>query len=152
MNDMACGRPTKAGKPCRNRRISNRTAACQTHATEIERATETAYREGYRDGERAGQEHARQAARWEVERERREVAARETAARNFRERLPDGRQIVTVERGLAYAMPPGITVAVGDQVSVPAPFWQGSGAPPQRVMVTALGSSYTGALVTARPS
>jgi hypothetical protein len=152
MKDTTCGRPTKAGTPCRNRRISNRTAACQTHATEIERTTEAAYWEGYRDGERAGEEHCRQAARWEAERELREAVARETAERNFRERTPDGRQIITAERGLAYAMPPGITVAVGDQVAVPAPFWYGSAEPPQRVTVTALGSSYPGSLVTARPT
>ncbi|GAA2533187.1 hypothetical protein [Pilimelia columellifera] len=151
MEDMTCGRPTKAGTPCWNRRISNRTAGCQNHATELERATEAAYWEGYRDGMRAGEEHGRQAARWEAERELREAEARETASRNHRERTPDGRQIVTVERGYAYAMPPGISVAVGDQVSIPAPYWHGSSAPPQRVTVTALGSSYTGSLVTAYP-
>lgn len=152
MKDMTCGRPTKAGTPCRNRRISNRTATCQAHATEIERLTEAAYWEGYRDGERSGEERGRQAARWEAERELREATARETAVRNFRERTPDGRQIVTVERDLAYVMPPGISVAVGDQVRVPAPYWQGSNAPPQRVTVTELGSSYTGSLVTAHPA
>jgi hypothetical protein len=151
MDVMTCGRPTKAGTPCRNRRISNRTTACKAHATEIERATE-AYWEGYRDGMRAGEEHGRQAARWEAGHEQRETAAHEAAARDFRERTSDGRQIVTVERGLAYVMPPGITVAVGDHVRVPAPFWHGSGAPPQRVAVTALGSSYTGSLVTAHPA
>jgi hypothetical protein len=46
MEDKTCGRPTKAGTPHRNRRISNRTTACQSHTTEIERATEAAYRGG----------------------------------------------------------------------------------------------------------
>jgi hypothetical protein len=118
----------------------------------VEVAAEAAYWEGYRDGSRAGEEHGRQAARWEAEREQCGATAREEAARTFRERTPDGRQVVTVERGYAYVMPPGVTVAVGDHVSVPAPFWHGSGASPQRVAVTALGSSYVGSLVTAWPA
>jgi hypothetical protein len=65
---------------------------------------------------------------------------------NPRTHLSDGRQIVTVETGYAYAVPRGATLQLGDTVRVPPPFWDPHGRP-RIVKVVRLGTNYLGDLV-----
>ncbi|GIF96573.1 hypothetical protein [Catellatospora citrea] len=144
-----CGRPTKAKTTCKMRVVRRYLLTCEKHMTEAERLAlpiaEAAEREGYergvattKMGENAAREHAKRLAA--------ELAELKEAATPTRMRTQDGRQIVTVSTGYAYAAPAGREFGTGDKVHVAAPFWHGAGAAPQLVEVTALGTKYTGSL------
>jgi hypothetical protein len=106
---------------------------------------EAAEREGYERG-LAVAKIAEEAAHEDVKRLTAELAALKEDATPTRVRTPGGRQILTVNTGYAYAAPQGREFGIGDKVRVQAPFWHESGAAPQLVEVTALGTRYQGSL------
>ncbi|MEU8001083.1 hypothetical protein AB0B66_07980 [Catellatospora sp. NPDC049111] len=106
---------------------------------------EAAEREGYERGV-AVSKMAENSAREHANRLAAELAALKEGAALTRMRTHDGRQIVTVSTGYAYAAPAGREFGIGEKVRVAAAFWHGAGAAPQLVEVTALGTKYTGSL------
>jgi hypothetical protein len=144
-----CGRPTRSGRPCRQR-ISNPRfeVACRTHATDAENDLADARRTAYHDGYRDGQESARDFARFRIEQLQARIEQLESENKPpLRTTDALGRQIVQVGRH-AYTWDGPDPLAVGDQVWLPENYVsrmkQGPGR--YRGEVTALGTDYTGHL------
>lgn len=146
-NDFAppplCGRPTRGGQPCRNP-LTPWERACRLHATTEDQTIGRWANALANDAHRLGYESGRQAGRWEVEQEQRKEEQRIAAARDWRERDGQGRQLVQVGR-YTYAWAGAPDLAVGDEVRLPASWlsrdgWTGT--------VTAVGSSYRGDVVS----
>lgn len=135
-----CGKPTKAGTPCRSRVYGVTKDGCALHgdplvAARLERA--------YAFGREAGAS----SAKWQehIEMLNHEIVGlrEELRQRDLRTHTTRGHQIVEVgERHLAYAWNGSVPLAIGDEVITPANEFYG-----QRVaVVTALGSTYRGEL------
>lgn len=107
---------------------------------------EAAEREGYERG-LATAKMGENLAHERVKRLEAELASLKEASTPIRALTHDGRQIVTVSTGYAYAAPQGRDLKIGDTVRVPAPFWHGSSAAPVQVEVTAIGTKFQGSLV-----
>jgi hypothetical protein len=143
--ERRCGRPKTNGQPCRAILHGEMYRACCLHQT----AEDLAFAEGYRLASataRAAVERERQG--WITEGRRAELRDQADAARQaeelarFRTHTEDGEQIVTCGRYTYTWAGPG-SLAVGDRVTLPANYVNRS---PFEGTVTALGSSYRGAL------
>ncbi|MFI6782832.1 hypothetical protein [Micromonospora sp. NPDC050276] len=142
-----CGRPTKAGKPCRVQ-LSPFDVACGTHATEQNRAVAEAHRRGNSEGFRQGWEMGSSSAKSTIER-------LEQRVRELEQRLDDaqryfdmdGDQVVEVD-GYAYRWSGSRPLAVGDRVVLPQN-WLSSmrnGPGTFEGVVTKIGATYRGEL------
>lgn len=144
-----CGRPTRSGRPCRQR-VSNPRfeTACGTHATDQEAELAVARRTAYYDGHKEGLESARESARSRIEELESRIRRLESENKPpLRTTDPLGRQVVQVGRH-AYAWAGDEPLGVGDQVWLPENYVSrmkhGPGA--YRDEVTALGTDYAGPL------
>jgi hypothetical protein len=160
-----CGRPTKAGAPCKAQLYGMMYRACTIHQT----AEDIAYTEGWQAANEVNRRRDRDDRDFWIAEGRRQ-AEREAAAKAGARVIPPGGDrrdgLVTVvyhvvgevtadmaDRGNAYrAAEP---VSVGDIVEVPGPYWRPRGTT-QKATVVAHGSEYDGEVldmirVLARP-
>jgi hypothetical protein len=144
-----CGRPTRSGRPCRQRISDPRfEVACRTHATGAENEMAAVRRTAYYDGYRDGQGSAREFARFRIEQLQARIDRLESESKPpLRTTDQLGRQIVQVGQH-AYAWDGPEPLAVGDQVWLPENYVSRMKHGPGRYRgeVTALGTDYTGHL------
>jgi hypothetical protein len=142
-----CGRPTKAGTPCKTR-IHGRGEACTIHTTAEEQALAAAYDAGHRAGYAEGRRSGEMTARISTENLERQLAhltaALDKATRKF---TLDGAQAVTVD-GYGYLWRGTPELAVGDHVLLPENYVSRmrNGPGPFPGTVTDLGTTYDGDL------
>lgn len=141
-----CGRPTKAGTPCKLR-STYLYMPCTVHTTEEDKTVLLPHLEkAYALGKAAGIREVKSEAWREVDTEKRRLAAlvEEDARqlhRNYREKTSEG-QVVEV-KGYAFVWDGDEPLRVGDLVKVPGGEWSPGG---WEGKVTALGSTYFGGL------
>lgn len=143
-----CGRPTRSGRPCRQRISDPRfEVACPQHVTDAEAATATTRRTAYEKGHRDGRESVRTVAEFRIERLQERIDQLERATSQLRTTDALGRQIVCVGTH-AYAWSGEEPLAVGDQVWLPENWLSRvmHGPGHYRGEVTALGTRYAGSL------
>jgi hypothetical protein len=138
-----CGRPKKDTTPCQAILHHPASKACKTHETDVDRA----YLEGWGAGSlsrlQSDEEIRKSAYDSGLAQGRREVVREQERKDNFRVMTPDGSQIVEVN-GYAYTWEAEQEpLKMGDEVWLP-PNWLIRKK--TRGVVTALGTSYTGAL------
>lgn len=142
-----CGRPTKAGAPCKAR-FSGPGFACGTHTTPEEQAQVEAYQAGYRKGYAEGTEAGRRSAAMPTEHLERQVAQlKQQLDQATRRHTVDGHQAVTVD-GYGYLWTGEPHLKIGDQVLLPENYVSRLklGPGPHTGTVTELGTTYTGTL------
>jgi hypothetical protein len=139
-----CGRPTKAGTPCKAQ-YSGVGFACKTHTTVEEQAQVDAYQAGYRAGYDAGIESGRTSSALSTEHLERQIAELKAKLDQATRRYTvDGHQAVTVGR-YSYLWTGQPQLKVGDRVLLPEN-WVSSlknGPGPYVGTVTELGTTYT---------
>ena len=143
-----CGRPTKSGTRCRALLAYSGFISCKLHRAAGDDEIEWGYRRGMiaaRQDEEQIRRCAMEAARAELRRETELERRRQEEAAAFRTQ-EGGAQIVVVD-GYTYRWF-GDPLAVGDRVMLPPPpvSQMKHGPGPVPGVVTALGSSYRGAL------
>lgn len=142
-----CGRPTKAGTPCRAQ-FSGPGFACKLHTTDHEKALVEAYQTGLETGRKQEREWQQRAEASQVEHLEKQIRTLrdELDAQNRRFEV-DGGQAVTVG-GYGYRWCGPGTLEVGDRVLLPENYvsalHHGPGSFPGTV--TELGTTYTGTL------
>lgn len=142
-----CGRPTKAGTPCKAQ-FFGAGFACTTHTTAEEKAQVAAYQAGYRAGYDAGSESGRSSSARSTEHLQRQIAELQAKLDQATRRYTvDGHQAVTVGR-YSYLWTGQPPLEVGDQVLLPENYVSSlkQGPGPYVGTVTELGTTYTGSL------
>ncbi|WP_285731987.1 hypothetical protein [Nocardiopsis sp. ATB16-24] len=142
-----CGRPTKAGHPCKIR-VSSSDIACGTHATEQDRAVAEAHRRGYREGYEVGNSSAGSYSKFRIEQLESQVEElRQQLDKETRIHEIGGDQVVQVG-GYAYRWRGRPPLAVGDRVLLPENYVSRMkyGPGPMEGTVTGLGTTYRGPL------
>ncbi|MGX1675201.1 hypothetical protein [Streptomyces sp. NPDC055400] len=86
--ERLCGRPTRAGNPCRIQ-VSGSDVACGTHATEKDKAIAEAHRRGWNEGYKSGSESAASFSASRIERSERRV-------KELEEQLDDAQRVYEV--------------------------------------------------------
>lgn len=143
----ACGRPTKAGTPCKAQ-FSGVGFACKTHTTVEEQAQVDAYQAGYRAGYDTGCESGRSSSAQSTEHLERQIAELKAKLDQATRRYTvEGCQAVTVG-GYSYLWAGQPQLEVGDQVLLPENYVSSlkNGPGPYVGTVTELGTTYTGSL------
>ncbi|GAA2114983.1 hypothetical protein [Streptomyces synnematoformans] len=149
VHQRPCGRPTKSGSPCRAQ-FSGPGFACKIHTTEHERALVEAYQQGLQAGRTQAREWERSAAASRVEHLEQQIRTlQEQLDAKTRRYEVDGDQIVTVD-GYGYRWRGADPLEVGDRVLLPENHVSAlrHGPGPFPGTVTALGTTYSGALST----
>jgi hypothetical protein len=142
-----CGRPTKAGSPCKAQ-FSGVGFACKVHTTQEEQALVEAYQAGYRTGYQEGAESGRRSLATSTEYLERQIAdlkqKLDKAARRY---TVDGHQAVTVD-GYGYLWQGQPELKVGELVMLPENYISRlkNGPGPFAGTVTHLGTTYIGDL------
>ncbi|MFJ7280563.1 hypothetical protein [Kitasatospora sp. NPDC098663] len=142
-----CGRPTKAGTPCKSQ-VYGRAFACKLHTTDLEKQLLDAYERGHRDGYAQGRQSAEVSAKLHSEHLERKVKTLEEQLDAQQRRFEDrGAQAVTVD-GYGYRWGGPGRLEVGDRVLLPENYVSAlrHGSGPFPGTVTALGTTYSGAL------
>lgn len=142
-----CGRPTRAGTPCKAR-ISRFEVACRTHATEHDQDVAEAYRRGYDEGREFERQLSAGADRAKIEwLERRIAQLEEQKDKEQRYYEIDGDQVVEVG-GYAYRWRGDEPLKVGDEVLLPENWVSRmkAGPGPTRGVVSKLGATHQGSL------
>ena len=145
--ERTCGRPTRAGKPCRVR-ISGSDVACGTHATDEDRAVAKAHQQGWSEGYKVGCESGASSSKLKIEwLERRVEELEQRIDEATRIYELGGDQVVDVG-GYAYRWRGGGHLEVGDRVLLPENYVSRmkNGPGPVIGVVTALGTTYRGTL------
>ncbi|WP_406095637.1 hypothetical protein [Kitasatospora purpeofusca] len=145
--ERTCGRPTRAGKPCRVR-ISGSDVACGTHSTDEDRAVAKAHRQGWSEGYKAGCESGASSSRLKIEWLERKVKDLEQRLDNATRIFELGGDQVVDVGGYAYRWRGGDRLEVGDRVLLPENYVSRmkNGPGPVTGVVTALGTTYRGAI------
>ncbi|MFE2106932.1 hypothetical protein ACFXAF_13815 [Kitasatospora sp. NPDC059463] len=144
-----CGRLTKAGTPCKSQ-VYGRAFACKLHTTELEKQLLDAYEQGHSEGYAQGRQSAESLAKLRNEHLEGKVKKLEEQLDAQQRRFEDcGAQVVTVD-GYGYRWTGPGRLEVGDHVLLPENYVSAlrHGPGPFPGMVTALGTTYSGALST----
>lgn len=145
----ACGRNTKAGTACKGTRPTRHHLACRQHATADEDHYGDLIAAAWSDGYAAGSESARELGELRVQHLEQQLAElrAERDAEQRRHHDADGRQLVEVGR-YSYTWNGDDPLAVGDDVMLPENYVSAArlGPGPWRGTVSALGSTYVGAM------
>jgi hypothetical protein len=142
-----CGRPTKAGRPCKVQ-VHGSEVACGIHTTDQERAVSNAHRSGYQEGYEAGRKASVAASEIRISSLERQVEElRQRLDKETRIHEVGGDQIVDVG-GYAYRWRGETPLEIGDRVLLPENYVSRlkHGPGPLEGTVTGFGTTYQGPL------